>query len=158
MTEDTLLSTNQLKTNTAEGCSNEDLPKPSPKAIVLSDIPHFTPSTTKAQESSSLAPPLWNEKVDQFEYEFTIYVGRGPLFVTLWDLDDVTACQRACACNLTKDQITYSETGIGFFKVRDEDWCFKKQPFQRSWQLHHEIEKPTPKSSPATADEILATL
>lgn len=156
---------NQLQTNTVGDCSNEDLPKPSPRVIVSSDIPHFTPSPTK-QESSSLAPLSWNEKVEQFEYEFTIYVDRGPLFVTLWDLDDVTACQRACACNITKDQITYSETGIGFFHARDEDWCFKKQPYQRSWGLHNQVAAGTDLPEPVRAlkrgsmspEEILATL
>jgi hypothetical protein len=119
--------------------------------------------------------PRASNRIETFEYEFSVCpVGGTPLFVTLWDTDDLSAAQRACCCNLTKEQIVYSETGNGFFKVRDEDWCFKKEPYQRSWQLHNKVlaegegtpeqlkrwdkfTKP-PKSSPITADAILATL
>lgn len=94
-------------------------------------------------------------------------VGGTPLFVTLWDTDDLSACQRACACNLSREQIVYSETGNGFFKVRDEDWCFRKEPYQRSWGPHNEVEKFEIKQTALpkrhqfkipTADEILASL
>ena len=161
---------NQSETNTEEGCSSGDSPPPSPKGIDLSAIPHFSTSTGERQpqsmSSQSLAPPSCNEREPTFEYEFSVCPSGGtPLFVTLWDTDDLSAAQRACCCNLLKEQITYSPTGNAFFKVRDEDWCFKKEPYQGSWSTHNQVEvqpneiKPIHhKSSPITADAILATL
>jgi hypothetical protein len=160
MTDPTLSSTNQSSTNTDVDSLNVDSPKQPTVASSLLDIPCFTPRVHETSTESSLCAPDRIEKELTFEYEFTIYVGGTPLFVSLWDTNDLSACQRACACNVTGDQITYSETGIGFFRVRDEDWCFKKQPYQRTWQLHNKVEEPKPirKSSPTTTDAILATL
>ena len=155
---------NQSEINTDEESSSGNSPPQSPKGIDLSAIPHFTPSTTERQtQNLSMAPPSCNERPSHFEYEFsTIFDGRIS-FITLWDDDDLSAAQRACCCNLDKNQITYNEeTGNGFFKVRDEDWCFRKEPYQRSWGPHNQVEtfkpEPSKKLSPTTADEILATL
>jgi hypothetical protein len=175
MTDPTLSSTNQSSTNTDVDSLNVDSPKQPTVASSLLDIPCFTPRVHETSTESSLCAPDRIEKEPTFEYEFTVSISGTPQFVTLWDTDDVAACQRACACNVTAGEITYNpKTGIGFFHVRGEDWCFKKQPYQRSWQLHNKVlaegegtpeqlkrwdkfTKP-PKSSPITADAILATL
>jgi hypothetical protein len=158
MTEPTSLSMNQSSTNIDVDSSNVDSPKQQTAGLSLLDIPCFTPQVPETSTESSLCVPNQIEKEPTFEYEFSVCPSGGtPLFVTLWDKDDLSAAQRACCCNLEREQITYSETGNAFFKVRDEDWCFRKEPFQHSW-TRNKIESVKPKSSPITADAILATL
>jgi len=131
---------------------------------LVSSIPILPGTRERITDTSEI--PLSSNRIETFEYEFSVCPAGGtPLFVTLWDRDDLSAAQRACCCNVSREQITYSETGNGFFKVRDEDWCFKKEPYQGSWSTHNQVEvhpneiKPIPhKSSPITADAILATL
>jgi hypothetical protein len=126
---------------------------------LVSSIPILQGTRERTTDISGI-PQASNqiEREPTFEYEFSVCPSGGtPLFVTLWDRDDLSAAQRACCSNLSREQITYSPTGNAFFKVRDEDWCFRKEPFQHSW-TRNKIETVKPKSSPTTADEILATL
>lgn len=108
----------------------------------------------------------------KYEYEFSFrYEGR-PSFVTLWDTNDVSACQRAMCQNVEAQDIVISkETGNGF--VRDSKggtWTFHKEPYKSSWETSSDIragveadlsEQPvkrrTPKPIPDASD-ILAGL
>lgn len=158
---------NQSETNIEGESSNVNSPKLSPKGIDLLGIPHFTSQVERTSQTSSMAPPLCIESEETFEYEFTcIFTNTTPMFIGMWDNDDLSACQRVSACNLDKEEITYNtETGMGFFTTSDGlRWCFKKLPAHRSIGPFHPIGEMETRSrkvvqtSPITADEILSTL
>lgn len=145
MIEPTLSSTNQSTKPEKDTSSSEKLP---PQNEMGSTLLEVQPSPSSKEQTCSPSEPSSCEK-EKFEYEFSFTCsGMPPSFVTVWDTDDLSAAQRACCCNLNKEQIVYSETGNGFFKVRDEDWCFKKSPFTSSWGTHNEV-------GAGTSDEVL---
>jgi hypothetical protein len=128
----------------------------------LQEIP-VLPRNGKPAVSSVPLAPSHSERAMKYEYEFSFRWPNGtPAFVHLWDTNDLSACQRASASHVT--EINYSqETGNGFFTVDDATWCFKKEPYERTWGPHNEVsaegeapERTTKK--PQTADDILASL
>jgi hypothetical protein len=91
----------------------------------------------------------------KMEYEFTcIATDSKPMFIGLWDTDDLSACQRVAAQKFGRDEIVYdSETGIGFFNTVDGlRWCFKKKPVIRAVGPFNQI------NEGKTAEDILASL
>lgn len=169
MTENTLLSTNQSPT-AEDTPSKPNSPTPSLGGMNLSDIPHFSPfsqlRSPESRQTSTLpsAPVSYDDGKVEYEYEFTcIFTDNKPMFVGLWDADDLTACQRVAAQNFGPEEIVYNEkTGIGFFSTVDGlRWCFKKQPVYRSIGPINPIglvdDKPLRKVT-QTAEDILASL
>jgi hypothetical protein len=111
------------------------------------------------------------ETEQKFEYEFSFrYQGR-PSFVTLWDTNDQSACERAMCQKIDADEIVISkETGNGFIKdVTGAAWTFHKEPYRPSYELSTDIragveadlsEQPVKRRAPKTPDasDILAGL
>lgn len=166
MEESTSSSTNQLPVEEGKS-SNSNLQPQSPRGINLLDIPVLRPSKTESssnrQDLSFSAPLSYDD--GKVEYEFTcIATDSTPMFVGLWDTDDLSACQRVSACKMDRDEIVYDQsTGVGFFKTVDGlRWCFRKSPIQRTagpfnlLDARGDEEKTT--KSKATADDIIASI
>ena len=165
MTENTLLSTNQ-STNAEVEPSNANLPTQKVEGLNLLDLPVFTRSRTVTPvESSFSAPRSYDDGKVVFEYEFTcIFTDSKPMFIGLWDTDDLSACQRVSAYNMDREEIVYNkESGIGFFSSPDGlRWCFKKQVFDRSIGpfnniVADDLDKPKTRAK-ETAEDIIAGL
>lgn len=153
--------------------SNENLPKPKSTDSFLLDIPVFTPSNSSIQKQKpsesleSSEPSSWSPSTDdgppKYEYEFT-NLWDGCLYsVYLYDLTDVSACERVVNRVVTPEEITYSPTGNGFIVDNEFKYTFTKNPYRRTFanppQPSHEANLRRRTSIKVrTADDVLASI
>lgn len=182
MIDPTSSSMNQSPTE-GDTPSKPNLPMPVVKGLNLSDIPHFSQSTTptasKNPSISSMEPvscegwdqptvepsPDTNVEVveGRFEYEFT-NLWDGCLYsVYLSDTSDVSACERVLNRPVTAEELSYSDTGNGFVVDGEFKYTFHKSPYKR---ISASIPQPSYEAKMnrrqsikvRTADDILAEL